>query len=1004
MNEFHINENLTATTLNSLTIEKAAVAMAQAQLGPKYLPLCSFDHKGVTEKHKQACSRPGKVPMIAKWPERASDNPTSLQRLFSKHPGLNLGMTLGGQVGVVGFDIDGVYGQIKMEQLFDNAIPSTWQFSTPGGGSRYLFRVPQGVILRKFTDANPEAEHEELALLADGQMTVIPPSEHHKGGRYLWIEGKGPGDLPLAELPKIVLERIKKGNSSKKFSKQMATADVSSLLPTEDTSLSSIAMPEHPLPIQDKLQLLSTHCKVVKEALSEQQLHGCSETQWHCIVSMLTKAGYTDTAMAFSQLSQKHNQHSEQRIREMDLERSDAPYGPTRCTTFGCGLEQIAKCHPSVHLDEHTQEPKNSPVTLLLSAKKTKNKANKLSLEGYVGLMKGNHDIHQQCLSIVKRKREGEIEHIPLANFVARIVKSIEKDNGAEKLTFYEIDGLLIHSQKKLRPIQVPAQDFESMKWLTMWGPEPTLFPGSTIRDLVRFAIQSTASAVISERIFTHLGWINIDDKWAYLHAGGALGVPNVKVELEPRLQNYQLTGSNTSNREAMEASLNLLNIAPHRVTLVLWAFTYLSPLCEWLRWLGIEPKFLVWLHGYTGSRKTTLAKLFLCHFGDLLEHPPASFKDTANSVEKRGFDTKDSLLLIDDYHPTSSPGEKKKMESLAQQILRGYGDRVGRGRMKQDTTLRADYPPRGNALITAEDLLSGSSSIARLFPAELLKTDVNLELLTHAQLDFEKLSTAMEGYLDWVGQAMSEPDHSELRELFVEKRLAASHLGVHGRLVEAAVWLYLGLNLGLRYAESIGAVTAEMVQKLQTEGWNLFLGIANEQGQQVTEIKPSSRFLTIVSQMLANQSIYCDNVHREPRPETVPKSSTHVGWHDDNYYYFLPELIYNEVSQFLSKRGEQFPVSPSTLWKELADADLTHTEISKESGKERRHMLAKKVIKGQRQRLLWLKRDVLHEKIEKKAKNTAREKKRVGDNEDDELDLSGEPYILRPKTGGEAP
>ncbi|MFF2017797.1 bifunctional DNA primase/polymerase [Paenibacillus sp. NPDC058177] len=984
MIEVQINENLTAAHLNSLTTAEAALVMAHAELGPRYLPLCPADHKGVSDKHKQSCSRPGKVPLLTKWQEKATDNPDTLKQWFSKRPNFNLGMTLGGQVGVVGFDLDGAYGQAKMEQLFDYNLPPTWQFSTPGGGSRHLFRVPQGVSLRKLTDSNPEAEHEELALLADGQMTAIPPSTHHSGGQYLWLDGRGPGDLPLADLPTAILEQMTKG----KLSKKVASTEVSTLRPTGVTSHSSKAKPEQSLPSQDNLELLSTHCKVMEEALSEQRLQGCSETQWHYIVSMLTKAGYTDTAMAFSQLSQKHDKHSERRIFEMDAERLNTSYGPTRCSTFGCGLEQIAKCHSSVHLDEHMEEPTNSPVTLLPSAKKKKTKANKPSLEGYVRLMKGNHAINQQRLCKVKYKNEDETEYIPLANFAARIVKSIEKDNGPEKLMFYEIDGILTHSQRSLPSIQVPAQDFESMKWLVMWGPEPTLFPGSTTRDLVRFAIQSTASAVISERIFTHLGWINIDGKWAYLHAGGALGVPNVKVELEPRLQNYQLTGCSTSNKKAMEASLRLLNVAPHRVTLVLWALTYLSPLCEWLRWLGIEPKFLVWLHGYTGSRKTTLAKLFLCHFGNLLEHPPASFKDTANSVEKRGFHTKDSLLLIDDYHPTSSPSEKTKMESLAQQVLRGYGDRVGRGRMNQDTSLRPDYPPRGNALVTAEDLLSGGSSVARLFPAELLKTDVNLKLLTQAQIDFEKLSTAMRGYLNWVGEAMNGPDHSELRQLFFEKRKAASHLGVHGRLVEAAVWLYLGLDLGLRYAESVGAVTAEMGQELRNKGWKLFLDIADEQGRQVTEIKPSMRFITIVSQLLANQSIHCHDVHKQIVTRTIPKNSSHVGWEDEEYCYFLPDLIYNEVSQFLSRRGEQFPVSPTTLWKELAEAGLTQTELSKENGKTRKHYLVKKVVNKKRPRLLWLKKESLHEKAEPKTKNNALLEMRVPEDGTDEFDI----------------
>ncbi|MGN7414598.1 bifunctional DNA primase/polymerase [Paenibacillus sp. SAF-068] len=977
------NNTLSASILNTLTVHTAALTLAQGNMGFKFLPLCPADHKGAFEKHKQNCTRPGKAPLIANWPSKASGDPAVLKKWFEKSPKLNLGMILGGEVGVIGFDIDGEYGQTKMEQLFDENIPPTWQFSTPGGGSRYLFRVPKHVALRKQADVNPEVVHEELALLADGQMTVIPPSQHQNGGQYLWIEDRGPGDIPLADLPKDVLNRLIKG----KLKKQSTSPKVSSLLPSKPASVSKIAKPVHSSISEDKLQRLSSKCKVIKEALSEQQLHGCSETQWLHIVSMLVRAGFSKTALAFSQLSQKHDHHSEDRIRKLHAERSHASYGPTRCATLGCGLDQIAKCHPSVSLDEDTQEPKNSPVTLLISANSKKTVLKKLSSEDYIHLMGGNHSIHHNSLCVAKYKTDGETEHVPIANFIARIVKSIIKDNGTEKNIVYEIDGLLIGSQRRLPSIQVPAQDFESMKWLTMWGPEPTLFPGYRIRDLVRFAIQSTSSAAIRERIYTHLGWINLDDKWTYLHAGGALGIPNVKVELEARLQNYNLSNFNTGSTEAMKASLNLLNVAPHRVTLVLWALTYLSPLCEGLRLLGIEPKFLVWLHGYTGSRKTTLAKLFLCHFGNLLEHPPASFKDTANSVEKRGFDTKDSLLLIDDYHPTTSPREKNSMESLAQQILRGYGDRVGRGRMKQDTSLRPDYPPRGNALVTAEDLIGGGSSVARLFPAELLKTDVNLDRLTQAQDDFEKLSVAMKGYLEWVGQSMSKPNHNELRQLFNERRKAASQLGVHGRMVEAAVWLYLGLNSGLEYAESVGAVTTEMGDKLRSEGWKVFLEIANEQGHQVTEIKPSSRFLNIVSQLLANQSIHCDSVHPDPLSKTFPNNSTLVGWQDENHFFFLPELIYNEVSQFLSKRGEQFPITSSTLWKELADANLTETEISKEKGKERRHFLMKKTVKKQRQRLLWVKKAALYDEVEPSTKNKTREETLVTTHDAEELD-----------------
>ncbi|PLT48039.1 DNA primase/helicase, phage-associated [Paenibacillus pasadenensis] len=967
-----ITESLTlsAEMLNSMTTGAAAETMALAKLGPRYLPVCPPDHRGVSEKHELSCTRPGKCPAVKDWRIQASDDPAHINEWFRRLPNRNIGMTLGSEVGVAAFDVDGQYGREKMQELFNGDIPSTWQFSTPGGGERFLFKVPKGRTLRKFTVAKPGAVHEELAFLADNQMTVIPPSRHQNGGQYLWLPGRGPGDIHLAELPAGILRKMR----------QERKADASS----ENNEINKgMSDPD--------LRGLAKRCRVIREAVEEQVASGCAEDRWHAITSMLVRAGFPNTALAFSKMSKKHDGHSERRIRQMESEGDSAAYGPTRCSTFGCGADQMVSCHGKIRRNRRTGELSNSPAAFLQSRDKGVVSAKQTGLDAYSKLLASRYSINGGNLCQVRANKDGGLDHVPLANFVARIAKTITRDDGAERTALYEIDGAIISPEKKLPPIRVLASDFDCMKWTTSWGPEPNILPGSQMKDTVRHAIQSTATGAANERIFAHLGWIQIDGVWRYLHSGGALGLSNIKVELDDRLQNYVLPASCGHSKKAMQASLKLLELAPHRVTLVLWSLVFLAPMCELLRQMHLEPKFLVWLSGHTGTRKTSLALLFLSHFGDLLGSPPASFKDTANAVEKRTFDTKDSLLLIDDFHPTASPKDKKDMETVAHKILRGYGDRVARGRMKQDTTLRKDYIPRGVALATAEDMVSGGSSTARLFPAELQKADVDLDKLTEAQREAPRLSEAMSGYLQWLGKAMNAPLDSSLKELFLEKRNEAGSLGVHGRLVDASALLYIGLRSGLGYAESVGAITVDRKSQLLETAWNVFLNAASEQGEKVAEVKPSTQFTTIVSQLLANRSIHCDHVRREPVPESVPKSSTLMGWQDDKYYYFLPDPIYNEISQFLSKRGEQFPVSAATLWKELANAGITKTENGKENGKERRHSLAKKVIKGQRQRLLWVRVDALHEKAKDKTGNNTRAELRTGNAEPDELELLGE-------------
>lgn len=201
---------------------------------------------------------------------------------------------------------------------------------------------------------------------------------------------------------------------------------------------------------------------------------------------------------------------------------------------------------------------------------------------------------------------------------------------------------------------------------------------------------------------------------------------------------------------------------------------------------------------------------------------------------------------------------------------------------------------------------------------------------------------------------------------MFAEKRNNASSQGIHGRLVEASVLLHIGLEFGLKYAESVGAIEAAQKKQLLEQGWGLFLSAANEQGLKVNEVKATTRFITIISQLLANHSIYCKELQGTRELNLAPQNGIHVGWYDNNYYYFLPDPLYNAVSLFLSKQGEQFPISSSTLWQELGNEGLSHTETSLDNGKKRRHMLAKKTVQKRRQRLLCLKRQVLHEETNK--------------------------------------
>jgi bifunctional DNA-binding transcriptional regulator/antitoxin component of YhaV-PrlF toxin-antitoxin module len=142
-------------------------------------------------KDKTKC---GKVPCIL-WNHRTQTTLRDLQDWQGKYDGFcNLGLVLGIKSGgILAIDVDGEEGRVILKNLSRGDLPPTVAYSTPGGdgkGERYLYRYPpeyQGKILKKYSKTG-KGEHSELAILAEGQQTVLPYSIHPNGGIYKFFK------------------------------------------------------------------------------------------------------------------------------------------------------------------------------------------------------------------------------------------------------------------------------------------------------------------------------------------------------------------------------------------------------------------------------------------------------------------------------------------------------------------------------------------------------------------------------------------------------------------------------------------------------------------------------------------------------------------------------------------------------------------------------------------------------------------------------------------------
>ena len=197
-----------------------------------------------------------------------------------------------------------------------------------------------------------------------------------------------------------------------------------------------------------------------------------------------------------------------------------------------------------------------------------------------------------------------------------------------------------------------------------------------------RVAIQWLSGQIRQERIFAHLGWRKHGPHWMYLHAGGALGVdgplPSVQVQLPATLQSYQLLPSKNSGGRvsAVHASLQVLSLAPDRITFPLLAAVYRAPLGR--------VDFSLFLTGQTGVFKTALAALCQQHFGAALDASrlPANFASTAPALQWLAFHAKDALLVVDDFAPTGRNSDSQ-LQSVSEGLFRAAGNQQGRSRME---------------------------------------------------------------------------------------------------------------------------------------------------------------------------------------------------------------------------------------------------------------------------------------------------------------------------------
>ena len=541
-----------------------------------------------------------------------------------------------------------------------------------------------------------------------------------------------------------------------------------------------------------------------------------------------------------------------------------------------------------------------------------------------------------------------------LCNFVAWITGEIIQYDGIDTAVLVKIVG--IHTSGRILPeVTIPLSKLGSFEWVDHWGADCILEVGGSVREHIVKAVRETVFHAERKQEFVVTGWKKIDGKYEFLMPGDS----DLAVNLPTKLGGYFLSDQCNDDDVKTLASLLECKLVSPDILYPLVAYIFLSPLIEFLRHAGCVPKFVLFLVGKTGSRKSTLAALMLSFFGRFTATElPLSFRDTPNSIVHYAFSLKDVPTVIDDFHPADTQ-EGKKLTATAQSIMRSYGDRQGRGRLKADASPMESRPPQGNAIITGEyppDI--GESGTARYLALELRESDVDLKILSHFQKEAAevKFQNCTYGFILFLKETFLCNDETvaefekTLASVFEGRRdlFLKSGIRCHGRVPEMVAHLEVSMKILLMFLESRNALSAQRCEEISQEFTQILYRIASRQAENIKKDKPTHIFIRKLYSM-----IQCGQVVVRKRSSYLPgdySPPNFVGYEDDNYYFLNKDAAHRQVKKLCEDQGESFSISVLSLTKALAEEGFSLKDGSKNT---------KKLDLGDTSpRMIWLRKD----------------------------------------------
>lgn len=363
---------------------------------------------------------------------------------------------------------------------------------------------------------------------------------------------------------------------------------------------------------------------------------------------------------------------------------------------------------------------------------------------------------------------------------------------------------------------------------------------------------------------------------------------------------------------------LKLLKLAPIEVVLPLFLHAH-SGFVRKLFQEGSHPiQYVPTLIAPTGSRKTSLAKIFFLLFN---HETYASFNDTDRAIELVSTYYKDQTVIFDDCKLTNDKTLLAKFEKFIRPLSEGQG----RAKSSDAGSRLERTQQMHTAIITAESYPNElqQSSKLRLLPIFMTQKDVNNEVLTYFQderalakqhAEAAKLDKYMRLFIHYIEQ------HYDEIVRMVSKASAVYGLSQHARLNSMYQVQSLLAKIVLNFGVWCNYHNQEEATMLYQQWCSIIKGLVHENDTLCNDATPTTLFLrTLANGEAANEIAYApDKATYWSNPDL------YVGIIHQSELILIPSPAYAYVERTCQRLGRRMEHTMDTIANRLRDEGIS--------------------------------------------------------------------------------